>query len=679
MKKFVLSLAGMLLLTAAQATPVTGRIIARDADGHYFHIDYESSESQESKVFDGKTYTQVSTKALYVIQSDYMGLTDYMSQTGLSHFSGPRLYIRREKSGKTFRYDVETGQEELFIDPTLNVGDEFMRSDGVILRVTDATEEAGVRILQLSDKDANVTDVWRSDIGSVHSGIIPRDAFPDLTLKYVAYDLEHGYIASLNEEDVKAVACDYKPTNQRCEDFFMFDMDGNKGQLEYFMQDGMLHVKGLYVGSEDYPNYVECLADGNTLYLNFDMVKDDAKCGEYLSEIDLHFGPFEPGVYTMFSNYTKPIRTSIAYKPNQPEYRLFVEKGKTWKVGWFPSDATENVAQQIHIYTLEGDTLVDGQKCMKLMHEMMCSPDYPLDDGSLSRKEYAGALYEKDKEVFCALPHTENFVKLYAFIPFLEDDDQYSILYQKYMMVERFWKQYIATDTYKGNAIGFRTLRSGELKSEYMLEGIGTEMGPLSGADAELLRQAGYRLMQCNVYDEILYDDPTLTDGVNQEEELAKRRIDFTHVTKPVLKAPRRAADGQEESVSGGYTPSELTIDTEMLSDTYQVVIKEKGITPIYTTTICGSQTLSLSIDINRWIAPFYTISLEGSTDHFMATFSPEDYVTAINEIFPGTDSDATSSNVPSTKKGIYDLQGRRLDCEPQHGVFIRDGRKVVK
>ena len=27
----------------------------------------------------------------------------------------------------------------------------------------------------------------------------------------------------------------------------------------------------------------------------------------------------------------------------------------------------------------------------------------------------------------------------------------------------------------------------------------------------------------------------------------------------------------------------------------------------------------------------------------------------------------------------LYDLQGRRLDCEPQHGVFIRDGRKVVK
>ena len=35
-----------------------------------------------------------------------------------------------------------------------------------------------------------------------------------------------------------------------------------------------------------------------------------------------------------------------------------------------------------------------------------------------------------------------------------------------------------------------------------------------------------------------------------------------------------------------------------------------------------------------------------------------------------------THGNTLST---LYDLQGRRLDCEPQHGVFIRDGRKVVK
>lgn len=678
MKKFVLSLAGMLLLTAAQATPVTGRIIARDADGHYFHIKYESSESEGLKVFGGKSYTQVSIMALYVIQNDFFGMTDYMSQTGLSHFSGPRLYIRREESGKTFRYNVEAGQEELLIDPTLNVGDEFTRSDGVILRVTDATEEAGVRILRLSDKDANVTDVWRSDIGSVRSGLIPLDAFPGLTMKCVEYDEGQGYVTDTNDDSIKFTTYDYKPTAELWEDWFGCDPFENKGQMEYYMYDGMLHVKGLYVGTEDGPNYAECLVCDHTLYLNFGKVKIDAKWGEYLSEVDLCFGPFEPGIYTVFSNYAEPLMTTIAYKPNQPEYRLFVEKGKTWKVGWFPSDAAENEARQIHIYTLEGDTLVGGQQCVKMMHETQCSPDYPLDDGSLSRKEYAGALYEKDREVFYALPRTDSFVKLYAFIPFQEYNEQYSIIYKKNILVESSLKKYIATDAYKGNVIRFRTSRRNSM-NEYMLEGIGTEMGPLSGADAELLRQAGYRLMQCNVYDEILYDDPTLTDGVNQEEELAKRRIDFTHVTKPVLKAPRRAADGQEESVSGGYTPSKLTIDTEMLSDTYQVVIKEKGITPIYTTTICGSQTLSLSIDINRWIAPFYTISLEGSTDHFMATFSPEDYVTAINEIFPGTDSDATSSNVPSTKKGIYDLQGRRLDHEPQQGVFIRDGRKVVK
>ena len=38
-----------------------------------------------------------------------------------------------------------------------------------------------------------------------------------------------------------------------------------------------------------------------------------------------------------------------------------------------------------------------------------------------------------------------------------------------------------------------------------------------------------------------------------------------------------------------------------------------------------------------------------------------------------------TKSDAQSYVSNIYDLQGRRLDNEPQHGVFIRDGRKVVK
>jgi len=673
-------LAYLLSLATAQAYPIIGKIIACDSEGYFFHITYYYSPmNPKTKVFGGKEYDIVQSNAVYVIRTDHFGITDYFVNHTRDYVLGSDLYIRKEKSGKTFRYNTDSGMEEVLIDPTLNVGDVFTRPDGKTLMVTDVSEDDnGIRTLQLQGTDSDVKDTWRSDIGSIHSAFIPQDVFPDFTMEYVAYDLEHGYVANLDTKIAKTLIYDYKPSDELRENWSMYFMDECEGIMEYSMSDGMLHVKGFYSGSQDSPNYAECLIKDQCLYMNFSMLSNNATYSKNFADIDLYFGPFEPGVYSVYTNYAEPLMTTIAYKPNQPEYRLLVEKGKTWKVGWFPSDAAENEARQIHIYTLEGDTLVGGQQCVKMMHETQCSPDYPLEDGSLSRKEYAGALYEKDREVFYALPRTDSFVKLYAFIPFQEYNEQYSIIYKKNILVESSLKKYIATDAYKGNVIRFRTSRRNSM-NEYMLEGIGTEMGPLSGADAELLRQAGYRLMQCNVYDEILYDDPTLTDGVNQEEELAKRRIDFTHVTKPVLKAPRRAADGQEESVSGGYTPSELTIDTEMLSDTYQVVIKEKGITPIYTTTICGSQTLSLSIDINRWIAPFYTISLEGSTDHFMATFSPEDYVTAINEIFPGTDSDATSSNVPSTKKGIYDLQGRRLDHEPQHGVFIRDGRKVVK
>ena len=39
-------------------------------------------------------------------------------------------------------------------------------------------------------------------------------------------------------------------------------------------------------------------------------------------------------------------------------------------------------------------------------------------------------------------------------------------------------------------------------------------------------------------------------------------------------------------------------------------------------------------------------------------------------------DEDGTSH--PSSTPAIYDLSGRRLSAPPTHGIYIRDGRKVV-
>ncbi|MBR1593916.1 MAG: hypothetical protein IJ659_04000, partial [Alloprevotella sp.] len=45
----------------------------------------------------------------------------------------------------------------------------------------------------------------------------------------------------------------------------------------------------------------------------------------------------------------------------------------------------------------------------------------------------------------------------------------------------------------------------------------------------------------------------------------------------------------------------------------------------------------------------------------------------------PGNPNGINSSLVTRHSSTAYDLQGRRLTHEPQQGVFIRDGRKVVK
>ena len=50
-----------------------------------------------------------------------------------------------------------------------------------------------------------------------------------------------------------------------------------------------------------------------------------------------------------------------------------------------------------------------------------------------------------------------------------------------------------------------------------------------------------------------------------------------------------------------------------------------------------------------------------------------EGEATGIEEIYVITDGDV------SVKQGIYDLQGRRLSAEPAHGVYIKNGKKIIK
>lgn len=50
-----------------------------------------------------------------------------------------------------------------------------------------------------------------------------------------------------------------------------------------------------------------------------------------------------------------------------------------------------------------------------------------------------------------------------------------------------------------------------------------------------------------------------------------------------------------------------------------------------------------------------------------------EGYATGIEDIHVISDEDE------SGKQGIFDLQGRQLNAEPTHGIYIKNGKKYVK
>ena len=60
---------------------------------------------------------------------------------------------------------------------------------------------------------------------------------------------------------------------------------------------------------------------------------------------------------------------------------------------------------------------------------------------------------------------------------------------------------------------------------------------------------------------------------------------------------------------------------------------------------------------------------MENSLESFTGEFEVQ--TTGIEEI--------TYNNKVKVRTDIFNLQGRRLNAEPKHGVYIKNGKKVVK
>ena len=386
----------------------------------------------------------------------------------------------------------------------------------------------------------------------------------------------------------------------------------------------------------------------------------------------------------------------LCAKAQEPAYRPMVEKGKVWKVGWIPSGSDEaNVAQAIAYYWLE-DITDPVQKSyfdkdwarlhMKLMREYVCSERYkekfpvgPQDCLYLKENGSGGCVYYGS---FCKTATGKyQWINQYIY-PFGPYDSYDVTLYNRQYYVRNkevvmgsFEKGFkgritpvVADNSWYSLGWGLETESYYSFTSQYF-EGVGGQYGPIPSLIDPTIEPIEWYLMECRVGDEVLYSNPDIIDGVNPPDDETKKRIDFTHVQKPRPKAPGRTDVEGGRSFDGAFTSSMLDLSLGAMSGTCTVIITDASGETVYENSVDAADILSLNIDISRWSASTYTVTVESDGEKFVGSFSP----------MPTSITSLTDGSAAPADGVIYDLTGRRLDHEPSQGLYIKDGRKVLK
>ena len=172
-------------------------------------------------------------------------------------------------------------------------------------------------------------------------------------------------------------------------------------------------------------------------------------------------------------------------------------------------------------------------------------------------------------------------------------------------------------------------------------------------------------LMSCTVGDEVIYLNDEYEDGATPEGA-RKNRFDFTHTIKVQPKA--RTRQESEQSLYGEYNEQQLGINLDPLNDVYQVRITDETGKAVYEKSINAANIVALNIDISAYAKGRYTVTVENSQETFTGEFLAQ--TTGIGVV---------KNKKEEVRDGIYNLQGCRLNVEPAYGIFIRNGKKVVK
>ena len=428
-------------------------------------------------------------------------------------------------------------------------------------------------------------------------------------------------------------------------------------QLTYELEGDRLHVYGkayTQCGPNNYAYFIEKPTDDPLVHKIEFVIQDVnpvANC-MFLHKTNFYVSGFDPNMnYIVVDNQGG--EHPVVNKTPQTAYRPMIEDGKVWKVG--STLIRDNLVKMVEYYYFDGDTVINNKTCKRMMCQRYVNPEYP--DYAIVMHypmlRYVGAWYEEDQKVYFA---TNNQVKLlYDFSANANDT------------IEISNNSYVVGAKQTGGVKGFKGVYRDILMGNYnttWLEGVGGIDGPTVSVYSGEENHAIF-LMSCTVGDEVIYLNDEVEDGTTPEGA-RKGRIDFTHTIK--IKPKARITRGAETPLYAEYSNQQLGINLNPLDNAYLVRIADETGKAIYEKAVNAGNIVGLNIDISAYAEGRYTITIENSSETFTGRF--ETRPTGIEE---------AKSKCLETKGAIYDLLGRRLAAPPAKGVYIQNGRKMLK
>ena len=655
--------------------------VVRSVFGEGFHLDHFRL-MDESVVKDGKSYMK-----MYVSEDD---LTE-IREVGLL----------RETDKKVYFFDSDRQKEFLLFDYSLKAGDtydsyspdEMKEVSYKVLKVENYVEgpeviryvyqesgdslQAHKRYLKkwtvCRTDDDSFQKTWIESVGSLESPLANYfDVSPvsvNSNLAYVEYQNGDFFLPFSFYNDMSQVHGSNLPS------LATYANDGERRHdLTYELLGDCLHVYGKALaqcGPNNYAYFIEKPTDDPLVRkIEFEIEGvEPTMDGMALHATNFYVPGFDPNInYVVVDNFGK--EHPVVNRTPQLAYRPFIEDGKVWKVG----SGFANPVQDVRYYYFDGDTLIDGKTCKRMMCQQYVGQEYPGVVAQSPSGSYVGAWYEENQKVYMYDMSDREFWLMYDFSAGKNDTLTVTRDHQDY--------QYVIGPKQSGDLKGFkgvyrniRWIDEGSIiYSPTWLEGVGSIDSPVNSFYFGYVDPQSF-LMSCVVGDEVIYLDDTYVDGATPESVISeKRRFDFTHTikTRPqssfsnMADTQRRGNDDDaDKQLYGEYSEQRLDIRLDPLDEAYLVCITDMSDKAVYQKTVNAGSVVALDIDISAYPKGHYVVTVENSYESFTGEFE-----TQTNGI------EVVDGRRNQEKPDIYNLQGQRISSL-QKGLNIVSGRKV--